>query len=49
MKSRIIPRNDSLCALCRIREADKTGSHMVPNLLTAVTFSFDGKQNVIVK
>lgn len=43
MKSRIIPRNDSLCALCRIREADKTGSHMVPNLLTAVTFSFDGK------
>lgn len=26
-----------------IREADKTGSHMVSNLLTAVTFSFDGK------
>ena len=43
MKSCIIPRNDSLCALCPIREADKTGSHMVSNLLTAVTFSFDGK------
>lgn len=38
-----IPRLDSLCALCRDKEADETGSHMVPNLLTAVAFTFDGK------
>ena len=42
-KERIIPRFDDMCALCRQRVADKTGSHMVPNFLTAKTFSFDGK------
>ena len=30
------------CALCREREADKTGSHMVPHMLIARTFSYDG-------
>lgn len=32
-----------MCTLCRTAEANETGSHMVPNLLTAVAFSFDGK------
>lgn len=43
MKNLEIPRNDSLCALCRINNANETGSHMVPNLLTSVALSFDGK------
>ena len=43
MKNIVIPRNDDRCALCRIAKANETGSHMVPNLLTAVAFSFDGK------
>ena len=43
MKNLVIPRNDDRCALCRIAKANETGSHMVPNLLTAVAFSFDGK------
>ena len=42
MKNIVIPRNDDRCALCRIAKANETGSHMVPNLLTAVAFSFDG-------
>ena len=37
-----IPRYDNLCALCRENVADQTGSHMVPNLLTSVAFTFDG-------
>lgn len=37
-----IPRVDNLCTLCRTNEANQTGSHMVPNLLTSVAFSFDG-------
>lgn len=32
-----------MCTLCRTAEAKETSSHMVPNLLTAVTFSFNGK------
>ena len=43
MKNIVRPRNDDRCALCRIAKANETGSHMVPNLLTAVAFSFDGK------
>ena len=39
----VIPRYDSRCALCRKEEADKTGSHLVPNFLIHKTFSFDGK------
>lgn len=42
MKNLVIPRNDDRCALCRKAKANETGSHMVPNLLTAVAFSFDG-------
>lgn len=37
-----IPRVDNLCTLCRTKDANQTGSHMVPNLLTSVAFSFDG-------
>ncbi len=43
MSNIVIPRLDDKCALCRNEKADQTGSHMVPNLLTAVAFSFDGK------
>lgn len=38
-----IPRFDTKCCLCRLKPANKTGSHMVPNFLTAPTFSWDGK------
>lgn len=38
-----IHRCDTFCTLCRIRPANKTGSHMVPNFLSHPTFSFDGK------
>lgn len=38
-----IPRLDTKCCLCRLKPANKTGSHMVPNFLTAPTFSWDGK------
>lgn len=37
-----IPRHDTRCCLCRKLPANKTGSHMVPNFLTAPTFSWDG-------
>ena len=40
-----IPRQDTRCCLCRIRPANKTGSHMVPNFLAHPTFSYDGKGN----
>lgn len=43
MSALVIPRYDSNCALCRKVEADKTGSHLVPNFLAHGTFSFDGK------
>lgn len=43
MSALVIPRYDSNCALCRKLEADKTGSHLVPNFLIHGTFSFDGK------
>lgn len=39
----IIPRFDTKCCLCRKKPANKTGSHMVPNFLTAPTFTWDGK------
>lgn len=35
-------RNDSQCALCRLREADEVGSHLAPNFLIHSAFSFDG-------
>lgn len=35
-------RNDSLCALCRLRDADEVGSHLAPNFLIHSAFSFDG-------
>lgn len=38
-----IPRLDTKCCLCRNKPANKTGSHMVPNFLTAPTFTWDGK------
>lgn len=38
-----IPRLDTKCCLCRKKPANKTGSHMVPNFLTAPTFTWDGK------
>lgn len=38
-----IPRLDTKCCLCRLKPANKTGSHMVPNFLTAPTFSWDEK------
>lgn len=43
MSALVIPRYDSDCSLCRKVEADKTGSHLVPNFLIHGTFSFDGK------
>lgn len=43
MSNRTISRLDEKCSLCRINDANETGSHMVPNLLTAVTFTFDEK------
>lgn len=38
-----VDRCDSKCALCRIAEADKTGSHLAPNFMIHGMFSFDGK------
>ena len=38
-----IDRYDNQCALCRVSEATKTGSHIVPNFLIHSMFSFDGK------
>ena len=38
-----IPRYDDNCALCRVANADKTGSHLAPNFLVHGAFSFDGK------
>ncbi len=43
MSNLTISRLDNRCALCRMKEANETGSHMVPNLLTAVAFTFDNK------
>lgn len=42
-KNLVVPRYDTACTLCKKKSANKTGSHMVPNFLTAPTFSFDGK------
>lgn len=42
-KNMVVPRLDYRCTLCRIRPANKTGSHMVPNFLAHPTFSWDGK------
>ncbi len=42
-KNMIVPRKDYRCTLCRVRPANKTGSHMVPNFLAHPTFSWDGK------
>lgn len=42
-KNVVVNRLDCRCTLCRIRTANKTGSHMVPNFLTHPTFSWDGK------
>ena len=39
----VVSRLDCRCTLCRIRPANKTGSHMVPNFLSHPTFSWDGK------
>lgn len=39
----VVPRLDCRCTLCRVRPANKTGSHMVPNFLAHPTFSWDGK------
>lgn len=39
----VVGRDDTRCTLCRIRPANKTGSHMVPNFLSHPTFSWDGK------
>ena len=39
----VVGRNDTLCCLCRVMPANKTGSHMVPNFLAHPTFSWDGK------
>ena len=44
-KNLVVPRLDCRCTLCRIRPANKTGSHMVPNFLAHPTFSWDGKGN----
>ncbi len=41
--NRVVGRYDTRCCLCRIRPANKTGSHMVPNFLSHPTFSWDGK------
>lgn len=41
-KNMVVPRLDYRCTLCRIRPANKTGSHMVPNFLAHPTFSWDG-------
>lgn len=38
-----IDRGDDMCALCRERDADKTGSHLAPNFMIHSMFSFDGK------
>lgn len=38
-----IHRYDDDCALCRVAEADKAGSHLAPNFLGHGAFSFDGK------
>ena len=42
-RNRVVSRLDCRCTLCRIRPANKTGSHMVPNFLAHPTFSWDGK------
>lgn len=39
----VVSRLDCRCTLCRIRPANKTGSHMVPNFLSHPTFSWDGQ------
>jgi len=38
-----IPRYDDKCALCRVHDANKTGSHLAPNFMIHSAFSFDGK------
>lgn len=35
-------RRDNLCALCRKNVVNQTGSHMVPNLLASMVFTFEG-------
>lgn len=42
-KNLVVPRDDTSCVLCRKRPANNTGAHMVPNFLTAPTFSWNGK------
>ena len=44
-KNTVIPRQDTRCCLCRVRPANKTGSHMVPNFLAHPSFSFDSQGN----
>ncbi len=43
MPGQIIDRYDKRCALCRVIEADKTGSHLAPNFMIHDMFSYDGK------
>jgi hypothetical protein len=42
-KNLVVPREDTSCVLCKKRPANNTGAHMVPNFLTAPTFSWNGK------
>ena len=41
-KNQTLPRLDTRCTLCRSLPANQTGSHMVPNFLTAPTFTWNG-------
>lgn len=43
-KNLVVPREDTSCVLCKKRPANNTGAHMVPNFLTAPTFSWNGKE-----
>lgn len=36
---------ECVCALCRKKPANKTGSHMVPHFLIAKVFTYDGSNN----
>lgn len=38
-----VDRYDSRCALCRVADADKPGSHLAPNFMIHSMYSFDGK------
>ena len=44
-QQKAVKPGDIKCLLCKKNPADKPGSHMVPHLLIARTFSFDGSKN----